>query len=339
MMSETTFAHEREELAKSLKMTLEGTTQVNLALTELAAGLNAGKQELSDMSGSARTLSDSVKLLERAVGDLGATDGVAMKASANMSGAMELIGTHTSQLASVMSDVTHIGESVTGVTATFKSIRSLSQKANEQMEGLIRAVAQLGEASAIVERSNIAADNLAKGIAQVSEVMPTLADRAQSLDGQLAALVTSAGNAQQALTTATQPAGEAVKVTVELSQALSQVQQILNSAGLEAKQLALHSGENAAALAHARQLSGDTETVRAASEAIKDVLQNLMSSLAAFNQKIGDSTSVLQTAVNRSAISIEQDVKRSTEAASLFGDRMVDVAQIIIDRTRQEKAA
>jgi predicted nucleic acid-binding Zn-ribbon protein len=238
-----------------------------------------------------------------------------------------------------MSDVTHIGESVTGVTATFKSIRSLSQKANEQMEGLIRAVAQLGEASAIVERSNIAADNLAKGIAQVSEVMPTLADRAQSLDSQLAALVTSAGNAQQALTTATQPAGEAVKVTVELSQALSQVQQILNSAGLEAKQLALHSGENAAALAHARQLSGDTETVRAASEAIKDVLQNLMSSLAAFNQKIGDSTSVLQTAVNRSAISIEQDVKRSTEAASLFGDRMVDVAQIIIDRTRQEKAA
>jgi uncharacterized membrane protein len=339
MMSETTFAHEREELAKSLKMTLEGTTQVNLALTELAAGLNAGKQELSDMSSSARTLSDSVKLLERAVGDLGATDGVAMKASANMSGAMELIGTHTSQLASVMSDVTHIGESVTGVTATFKSIRSLSQKANEQMEGLIRAVAQLGEASAIVERSNIAAENLAKGIAQVSEVMPTLADRAQSLDGQLAALVTSAGNAQQALTTATQPAGEAVKVTVELSQALSQVQQILNSAGLEAKQLALHSGENAAALAHARQLSGDTETVRVASEAIKDVLQNLMSSLAAFNQKIGDSTSVLQTAVSRSATSIEQDVKRSTEAASLFGDRMVDVAQIIIDRTRQEKAA
>ena len=81
------------------------------------------------------------------------------------------------------------------------------------------------------------------------------------------------------------------------------------------------------------------DTVRVASESIKDVLQGLMSSLASFNQKIGDLTSSLQTAVTRSATSIEQDVKRSTEAASLFGERMVDVAQIIIDRTRQEKAA
>ncbi|MEY4756968.1 MAG: hypothetical protein RJA34_1866 [Pseudomonadota bacterium] len=339
MMSEATFVHEREELAKSLKMTLDGTTQVNAALIELAAGLNASKQELADMSASSRTLSDSVKLLERAVGELGSTDGLAMRASANMSSALDLIGTHSSQLATVMTDVTHIGESVSGVSATFKSIRSLSQKANEQMEGLIRAVGQLGEAATIVERSNLAAEGLAKGLAQVSDVMPDLAARTQTLDAQLTALVGAVGGAQQSLSAAAQPTVEAVKVTSELSQALGQVQQILNSAGLEAKQLAMHSTDNAAALAQARQLTGDMETVRVASESIKDVLQGLMSSLASFNQKIGDSTSALQAAVTRSATTIEHDVKRSTDAASLFGERMVDVAQIIIDRTRQEKAA
>jgi predicted nucleic acid-binding Zn-ribbon protein len=339
MMSEASFVHERGELSKSLKMTLEGTTQVNAALSDLASGLNASKQELADMSSSARTLSDSVKLLERAVGDLGSSDGVAMKASANMTNALDLIGTHSSQLATVMIDVTHIGESVSGVSATFKSIRSLSQKASEQMESLIRAVSQMGEAASIVERSNLAAEGLAKGLAQVSEVMPGLADRTQALDAQLTSLVGSVGGAQQSLSLAAQPTAEAVKVTGELSQALTQVQQILSSAGMEAKQLAMHTTDNAAALAQARQLSTDMETVRVASESIKDVLQGLMSSLASFNQKIGDSTSSLQTAVTRSATSIEQDVKRSTEAASLFGERMVDVAQIIIDRTRQEKAA
>jgi methyl-accepting chemotaxis protein len=215
-------------------MTLEGTTQVNAALAELASGLSAGKHELADMSSSARALSESVKLLERSVGELGATDGVAMRASANMTSALDLIGTHSSQLATVMTDVTHIGESVSGVSATFKGIRSLSQKASEQMEGLIRAVGQMGEAAAIVERSNLAAEGLAQGLTRVTEVMPGLAERTHALDAQLASLVGS---------------------------------------------------------------------------------------------------------VTRSASSIEQDVKRSTEAVSLFGERMVDVAQIIIDRTRQEKAA
>jgi hypothetical protein len=56
-----------------------------------------------------------------------------------------------------------------------------------------------------------------------------------------------------------------------------------------------------------------------------------------FQGGLSDATVSLRDAIGASITALEVDVQRSSEVSRLFGERMTDIAQIIIDRTRENR--
>ena len=128
---------------------------------------------------------------------------------------------------------------------------------------------------------------------------------------------------------------EIASVSTELQTSLRAVADILATAGTHAAALAGHSTQNAKSLEQSHRLAQDVDALRSASDTVNALLAKLASSVEHVHGTLESTTGSLRNAISTATASLEGDVKRSSDVARLFSERLSDVAQIIIDKTQE----
>lgn len=334
LVAETSFTHERDQLARSIRETIKCVSELNEVLGEFAEYSQQGTSATKEAAAASVSLNATIETFRTNLEGLGGEDGQMTAAATAMARAQATV---VSGAESIGHAVEHLGEvaaTTSGIGVTFKNIKSLTLKANEQLEALVHTTGRLEEATGHIERSAAATERLATSVEKAAVVMPMLSERGTTLNTSLGRLSDAIVTFEREVSALPEPAITAVELSRQLSGALADIQKALEESSAHGGRIAAQANAQAVALEKAAGLAQHATAIEKAGEAIGAVLANLTESVERMQSTLGASTGALNTAISSATQSLETDVRRSSDAARMFGERLTNVAQIIIDHTQ-----
>ncbi len=339
LLQDAGFAHEREELLRSVRTSVESLAALNTALNSFTERSTEGARTSGALAATADTLNQSLSAFATSLGSIVEGDSSLVRTAKSVAEANTEVITATRSLRTVVSELEDMAGSVSGVGPTFKNIRTLTQKANEQMQGLATSTERLDEASQRLTNAANASGALADGMARAGDNLSHLVSSTAQLTEGIEALKSTTSAVTANLGNLPKPAEHLSALGLEVSSALERTAQALAQTSTEAQTLVASAAQHAAALERARSSSdADAASIEATGNRLHEILQSLATDIKAVQTELSQTTTTLNTAVGAATAALEEQVKRSAEVSKVFGERMVDVAQIIIDRTREGKA-
>jgi uncharacterized protein YoxC len=339
LVSELSFVEEREQLVKSVKETLEAVNALNTSLRQFAANSQEGARVAEQGAAAHAKVNSRLGDLEERLEALAGTDGQLPATLNQLVQANAALAQGTVTMSGTLQELGEMSGTVSGMGLTFKSLRTLTQKANEQLDGLAASTERLGTATGHLEKTANLTQGLADGVERATKALPGLSEQAESLQERLSSLSKTAGAVEQQLDGLPRPTEEAVRLGGELREALQSVAQVVSTVAGEVKVLTAQGAQHTQNVQHAQRLAQEAASLQTTVDAIQDSLQSLSATVLGLNKDLQSSTSGLKGALDTVHSSLEAQVKRSGDIAQLFGERLTDVAQIIIDRTREPRAA
>lgn len=334
LMNETAFAEEREVLIRGVKQTVNTVTTLNKALEYFAQRSGEAARQSQDLTASSAALNDTLTSFHTNLTAIAGNDGPMLATAKSLSEAQAVVAGSTHAMGGALEELSEMAGTVSGIGITFKNIKTLTNKANEQLEALVNSSERLDGATRHIARSAEASTALADGLDRTSAALPALQQRAEALDERLAGLGQTVNAVEQGLQGLPRPAGDVLNLSLALKEALKSVADVLATITADAKALAGHSTQHAQSLEHANRVTTDVGALRTTTESVQGLLVSLSSTVERLNTSLNASAGSLKSAVDTATASLESDIKRSADTARLFGERLTDVAQIIIDRTR-----
>ena len=335
LVNETSFVQEREALVRSVKVTLDAVTTLNKALEEFALRAGEGARTSQATTVTSGALNDSLTTFHANLERIAAADGPLLGTAKSLGEAQTAVSEGTQKMGHVVGELTEMAGTVSGMGSTYKHIKTLSMKANEQMQALVVSAERLDDATRHIEKTAAATSALALGLDKAITALPGLGQQAEALDARFAGLTKTMDTVEQRFSVMPKPVGEVLNLSAELTGTLGAVAQVLASISAEAQTLAGHSAQHARSLEQAKQSTTDIREFQATNDSVQMLIGRLGVTVDRLNESISASTATLKTAVDTATTSLETDVKRSAETARLFSERLTDVAQIIIERTRE----
>jgi chromosome segregation ATPase len=338
LVSELSFAKEREQLVTSVRETLRAVNALNTSLNELANRSNESARNTHQGAVTQAELNARLGDFERRLDAIGGEEGALAATVARLNDAQASVAHGAASMGEVVQELGEMAGTVSGIGPTFKSIKTLTQKAHEQLDALASSTERLGQATGHLERTANLTQGLADGVERAAKALPSLGEQAQALEAQLSNLSKTAGAVEQQLDGMPRPTEEAVQLSGELREALASVARVVAGVASEAKELASHSAQHTHNVQQTQRMVQEAATLQATVDAIQNALQSLSGTVMSLNKDLQSSTAGLKGALDTVHSTLETQVKRSGDVAQLFGERMTSVAQIIIDRTREARA-
>jgi len=335
LVSETSFVEEREALVKSVRATLDTVTALNKALDEFAQRSTEGARTTQAVSATSNALNDTLTSFHAKVSDLGGENGAIVLSAKTLREASTVVVAGTQVISDAVGELGDMAGTVSGIGLTFKNIKSLTTKANEQLVALVESSERLDDATRHISNSAVASSALANALDKTVAALPALQEKAGTLNAEFGSLSATVKSLDQHLGAIPQTSSEIASVSTELQTSLRAVADILATAETHAAALAGHSTQNAKSLEQSHRLAQDVDALRSASDTVNTLLAKLASSVEHIHGTLENTTGSLRNAISTATASLEGDVKRSSDVARLFSERLSDVAQIIIDKTQQ----
>lgn len=320
-----------EELVRGISELHENMQHLATGVEAFAGSATRGASATNALALASGSFAE--RALEAADGlqKLGAADGPMHAAAEQISKSTARIAEGALEIERAMLSLSEVAESSGGVGATLKSLKSIVVKANNSLDGLSQSVDRLAtSAGAIVEMAGVL-ERLSSELEKSASAFPDWSEKATAVVESMAGLearTIGAGDAFGMLPTA-------VKGAVDPIDRLSSASQRAEKAASEwAGQLA--KGGSAveqliAAIDETRSFSG---SMNALSESVK----GLSSRVATVEEDLVRVSSRLNESLKLAAQTLDQNVSRSGEAASLFTERLTVVAQKVIDGVNGDRA-
>jgi len=339
LVNETSFAEEREALARSVKVTLECVLHLNKALQEFSERSSESARSSEGVRTSSDTLAKSISELSQRIEQVGGENGTITRTVKTFDEVQSHAVGATQALSGVVEELGQVGGSLGGVGTTFKDLKLLTAKAQQQLDALVQTSGQLDGAAENFGRSAQKTQALAESIDRVVGALPNMGGRIQALDGQFEQLRITTSAVEQQLQSLPQPADAAVALTSQLREALQGLNKVLQAASVDARALSSNTADTVQHLEHSRKLAADITTLQATTQAVNDLLATIVENASRTTASLTSSSQTLERAMSTSAGALERDVQTATRAASLFTERLAHVAQGIIEETRRVRAA
>ncbi|OYT89004.1 MAG: hypothetical protein CFE46_00790 [Burkholderiales bacterium PBB6] len=335
LMQEAAFVTEREELARSLKLTLDTVATLNSALASLRDTTSENAGATKSLLSTTSELEKSLSTFQGSLASVIAGDGPLVNASSAIVEVQRTICDAGTTLVTTVDEMKEMVGTVSGIGQTFKNVRTLNQKASEQLDGLIVSTGRLDEASLQLAQASQASGQLAHNIQHATQALPALSDAVTAIGRQLETMAATFATVQADIKTLPTPALELTRLGSEVSSALTQTAQALRGANSEAAALLHHTAEQVAAVKQARTVIVDISNLDGSTKAFQEALKTLTGNLQAMQTELTTTTSSLRHSFKSATDTLELDVKRSVEMSKLFGERMVGLANVIIEKTKE----
>jgi hypothetical protein len=337
LVQETSFTQEREELARSVKMTVMAVNALNKNLQEFAARSEASAKSSQLFSASQMSLNAKLGEFQEKLDRLGEAQGELSATSEELLRAQSIVAEGTEQMGGLVVELSDMAGTVTGVGKTFKNMKNMAEVAHEQLSVLVSSAEKLGAATAHIEKSAVASEWLAGGLEGAATALPALNERVAALDARLTSLVSSAQVVELTLKGLPASVESVDQLGGNLKEALQAVSKVVQDTSAQVSSMASNGAQHLQNMERAQLVLQNTATLQATTDSLQTMLAGLGGAVQGLHTNLHESTSTLKAAIDNATVSLETSVKRSGDVAQLFGERMSNVAQIIIERTREAR--
>lgn len=339
MISDTSFVAEREQLARSIKATIDATTKLNQSLSAMSGASGAAAQATQQATAASDTLTSTLIGMHERLSSLGASDGPFASAAKEVVAAADALNAGTKQIAMA---ATHLSDLTRDVEHTVSSHRKLSNLAKKIEEQLVRLGGVSEEFAKVLPKLSTSAAGsreFADEMQRVASAFPELSERVTQLTEALGRTVSTTDALQDYVSRLPSSLERANDVTGAVVALLDQVRGSVQKIASDAAALSANTASAAASVAAAERLLGAAEHLDATLTSIGDTLSQLPGSMQAVEHALAESARQVRETVSISAQALEEDVQRSAAAARLLTTKLAEVAQGIIDRTRAHQGA
>ena len=337
LVADTSFTTEREELARSIKATIEASIKVNLALEDYALKSRLGAQATEQNTIAVGHLEASFAALRVDVSALAGDDGSLRKAAKSIADAGQLIATGTSKVGEAVDELVGISGAVASTGPTFQKMKTNAKRAEEQLDALTNVTARLDASLSDISATAQATGALATELDRAAKALPELTEKSEKLGAQFSSAVEASERIARHLAAMPEQVETVKRLSTDVTQVLKVMVDSVESAAVGSRELKSNTAEAGSVINGAKQLLASASGLQATVAALQQVLDGLTITVRSTQTAFSDSTVTLKSSVSNSANLLEADVKRSSEAASLLTDRLITVAQNIIDQTRKRQ--
>jgi methyl-accepting chemotaxis protein len=327
MVSDTSFNAEREQLAKSVRASIDAVTGLNQALEHLAASSKQRAQATDRSSATADRLDESLVKLVGHIEQMAGEDGALVRAGRNVAQASSSVEEAVVVMSGTVEAVNNLGRQVEEAAPAFKTMAKLSKKAHEQLETIGASTERLDSALSGMLGTADAADKLARGLALVNAALPALAAKADSLGTNLHKTDEAAEKLQGTLSLLPEDVGSLTTLSSAVAQALKEISDRVAVTVEQAKTIGASGQDAARTVEAAQQLMAGTNQLQQHVAKFSELMQQTQRSLT-------DTTGEVRLAMKASADALEADVRRSSHASQLLTESLTQVARTIVEQTR-----
>lgn len=336
LVSDTSFVVEREELARSLRSTLDTTTALNAALTDLAQCTGASAGATKESITATNDLKETVLAFGTHISVLGGESGAFAVSAASMADATAQFAECYAMLSLAAESLREMTSTVADTGPTFKQMRTLTKKASEQLDALGEASGRINSSLEQMVHVASASDALAVGMHKVTSAIEPLASGSQMLASRFTDVVNMSGELNGRILDLPEQTALLHSTANEVTAGLNRIFGAIAEAAANSEKLSDQSGQASQAVDGATRLLETAGQLQQILLGLQKGVDGFTTSLQTAQRSMVDSTAGIKTVMHDSAKSLESDVKRSTDAASLLTEKLTQVAQNIINRTNRE---
>jgi hypothetical protein len=339
LVSDTSFVSEREALARTIKATVEGAMQFNKALGDFETKAREGVQTAQQIIATSTNLEHSLRNLGHNINELADKDGALVRAAQSISVASEAITAGTSAVSETVDNLKEVAQAVSDTGPSFQKLRTIAKKTYEQLDVLSNVTGRFDGALANISQTTAATGSLATELGRVSSALSLISAKAGSLCSSLEKATDLSSHLGSQLTALPEHMGSIHNFTAQLTESLKHVLQSVEVAATESLKLTGDIEEARRVRDITSEVLSNANSLQATISGLKELMGGLATSVQATQSALAECSTGLKQSISSSAEVLQADVKRSTDAASLLTNRLIQVAQTIIDRTRQQQGA
>ena len=308
-----------------------------MALEDYALKSRLGAQATEQNTIAVGHLEASFAALRVDVSALAGDDGSLRKAAKSIADAGQLIATGTSKVGEAVDELVGISGAVASTGPTFQKMKTNAKRAEEQLDALTNVTARLDASLSDISATAQATGALATELDRAAKALPELTEKSEKLGAQFSSAVEASERIARHLAAMPEQVETVKRLSTDVTQVLKVMVDSVESAAVGSRELKSNTAEAGSVINGAKQLLASASGLQATVAALQQVLDGLTITVRSTQTAFSDSTVTLKSSVSNSANLLEADVKRSSEAASLLTDRLITVAQNILDPTRKRQ--
>jgi hypothetical protein len=217
-------------------------------------------------------------------------------------------------------------------------MKTNAKRAEEQLDTLTNVTTRLGASLSDVATTAQATGALANELDRAAKVLPELISKSEQLGVQFDSVVGASARIERHLAAMPEQIETTRSLSTDVTQVLKAMVDSVDNAAISSRELQRNASEAAVVMNGVNVFLATTSGLQSTVGELEQVLARLTKTVQSTQAALSDSTTGIKTSVAASADLLEADVKRSTEAASLLTDRLIAVAQGIIDQTQQQQS-
>jgi hypothetical protein len=339
MVADTSFTAEREQLAKSMKATIEAVTGLNLALLEMASRAREGAQVTQQSALNATRLEQALLQMSARIDELSDPDAGLAKAAKQLVEVSDSMSEAASATGYAVQAMTEIGKDVQATGPAFKSMTKASKKVHDQLDTLGGVAGRMSDALASLEGTATITEKLATELQHVATAMPAVGESAEALQHKFAKACVAAETLEARLTSLPQNAAPVRDLADTVAQSLKLVAEQVAVTAQHAKSIGQGTGDSEKAAQAANRFAEAIERLRITTQSLELQLKNFSDSAINTQRLLNETTTEVKATLKHSAEAIEADARRSSLASTMLTESLVGVAKTIVEQTRTRQGA
>jgi chromosome segregation ATPase len=339
LANDLTFTASRVELSKAINGTLRTTNHLNAAMEELAQKSQATSAAMTQHTGVAQATATAIFALGQDMSSFAGAQGTLPKSVASLQMASDALKTGSQDLSEAMVKMREMRDATSEALPALKNMRSLAKKANDQIDTFAVVVERFGAALDRLTPASESAGKLTKELDSLAIALPPLSNNATTLAKELGLAGEAARRLDSQIGDLPTRGAAFVEMGAQLETALQNVAAAVTAILANARDVETANVDSAKAIEAWAQLVTHANGLKNVIGDLERNLGMLGASVQSNQQTVSHSTESLKTGIARSADLLKADVERSGRAVTLLTDRLTQVAQTIIDRTRQHQGA
>jgi ABC-type transporter Mla subunit MlaD len=221
----------------------------------------------------------------------------------------------------------------------FQKLRTISKKVHDQLTALETTALRMDTALSGLASTTKATGTLMTELDGATRAIPELTLKTGALAAEMERTTQASLKMNEQLHGFPEHAATIRGASSDVSSALAAIVDAVKAAVAHSEDLRANTADSGRIVEGAQRLLAGAAGLQSALDPIRGLLDSLADSIRANQQSLAASASGIQASIATSADCLQADVRRSGAAASLLTERLTNVAQFIIDQTRQCQGA
>lgn len=324
---------ERMALAESVKANIAATNECTTSLIQYKSQIELANNELKSTKSVSENLNLSLIDLKNSTDNLSAENGGIDKLNHGLIYANVEMIKNGQELTAAYESLKKFRQAAQDSAPAFEVLRSGSRKVHRQLEELDDILVKFKNSLTQISNEHNNTEIVLNTLANTSKIMP-------HLDSSISQLNDSFLKTNQIVQSVNQELIALPNNAKSINEHNNLISESVSTTADAFEQIHTHSANIVSSANSIKLVYEDTQNLIDNTKRLEDLIAQISTDFSSFsdslklaNNTIEESAKGIKTSISNSSKELEDDLKRSTEAAALLTDKLIDIAEAIIEKT------